>query len=103
MMFRRCLRVHENFLRLILSPKKYKLSEIPLMNKLFVKIIDTCTHNMVKIVQRMKFNLNIIDGRNFWFGKAAVVLALNSCITVEKSFWRLKYNSGLVQNKVGGI
>jgi len=35
----------------------------------------------------------IVDGNNPWFKKAATILALNTKINIQKSFWRMKFNT----------
>lgn len=54
-------------------------------------MIDTSHHNMTNSLRTMK-KFAEEERVNPWFRKSATILALNTKINIQKSFWRLKYN-----------
>jgi len=54
-------------------------------------MIDTSHHNMTNSLRTMKKYAEE-ERVNPWFRKSATILALNTKINIQKSFWRLKFN-----------
>lgn len=61
------------------------------IHRLFNKMIDTSHHNMTNSLRTMKKYAEE-ERVNPWFRKSATILALNTKINIQKSFWRLKFN-----------
>ena len=61
------------------------------INNMFHKMIKTSNHNMTTSLRQMK-KFAEEERINPWFRKSATILALNTKINIQKSFWRLKYN-----------
>ena len=61
------------------------------INNMFHKMIKTSNHNMTTSLRQMK-RFAEEERVNPWFRKSATILALNTKINIQKSFWRLKYN-----------
>ena len=61
------------------------------INNMFHKMIKTSNHNMTTSLRTMKKYAEE-ERINPWFRKSATILALNTKINIQKSFWRLKYN-----------
>jgi len=54
-------------------------------------VIDTHTGNLKTTLHSLKANAEE-ERVNPWFKKSATILALNTKINIQKSFWRLKFN-----------
>lgn len=61
------------------------------IHTLFHKMIKTTNHNMTTSLHQMK-RFAEEERVNPWFRKSATILALNTKINIQKSFWRLKFN-----------
>ena len=61
------------------------------INNMFHKMIHTSKHNMTSSLRTLKKYAEE-ERVNPWFRKSATILALNTKINIQKSFWRLKYN-----------
>ena len=71
--------------------KQYGLEQMTSINNMFHKMIHTSKHNMTTSLRTMKKYAEE-ERPNPWFRKSATILALNTKINIQKSFWRLKYN-----------
>lgn len=58
---------------------------------LFNKMINTSKYNMTTSLRQLKTYAEE-ERINPWFKKSATILALNTKINIQKSFWRLKFN-----------
>lgn len=100
-MYERSRRVDEvmnilnNQARRNLAPIYYRIhfnfKDIAHLHKQFVNFSEVTAHNLKYTFQTWRDNA-ANQRTNPWFKRAAMILALNSTINVQKSLWRMKEN-----------
>ena len=69
---------------------RYSTSQVKIIRSYLKKIVTVRTENSKKVIQ--VFKQLIPKKKNPWLKKAAQILALNTRVNTQKSFWRLRYN-----------
>lgn len=73
------------------SKRQYDFREIKVLHRLFVSFGENTGHLIKDTVNQWKTNVET-QRINPWFKRAAYILALNSTVDIQKSFWRVKEN-----------
>ena len=100
-MYERCRKVTQlmdtlnNYQRehvsLLFSKRQYDFKEIKVLHRLFANFGEN-TSNIIKDSVNL-WKKNVESQRiNPWFKRAAYILALNSTVDIQKSFWRMREN-----------
>jgi hypothetical protein len=86
-------------LRLGIKPS-YTLSQIEHIQSYLTKVVSIREHNFKKAFEILYLNYYKTK-KNPWYKKSALILALNTRVNTQKSFWRLKHNiysTGVIYN-----
>ena len=84
----------------ILKVSSYSLLQITYIQNYLQKIVSLRENNCKKAFEVLYKNYYRTK-KNPWFKKSAEILALNTKVNSQKSFWRMKYNiysSGILYN-----
>lgn len=76
---------------IMFSKRQYDFKEIKLLHRLFVSFGENTGHIIKDTVNQWKSNVES-ERINPWYKRGAYALALNSTVSTQISFWRLKEN-----------
>ncbi len=70
------------------------MKHVRVLHKIFDKMVANANNNVRNSLKNMQTMPEPETDRvNPWFKKAATIFALNTKINIQKSFWRMKYNT----------
>lgn len=94
MVFDICQQSERRNFKPIFNKKLYPLKHVSILHRCFDKMIASANNNVRTSIKNLQtLPIPRTDGNNPWFKKAATILALNTKINIQKSFWRMKFNT----------
>ena len=100
-----CQQAERKNFKPIFNKKLYPLKHVSILHRCFDKMIASANNNVRTSIKNLQtLPEPIVDGSNNpWFKKAATILALNTKINIQKSFWRMKYNTSSKEGLISTV